>query len=347
MRLLVSILLLLLFVPGYAGPPRLPLLGADRRIDAWPVLLDPAHPARRRVGDLLWLGGVELRGRGAAFGGFSALHVAGGRITLLSDGGNIVSFAFVAGNRVADVRFAELPAGPGTGWEKRDRDSEAMAVDPRTGRIWVGFERANAIWRYAPGFARAEAQAAPPAMRDWPANTGPEAIALLPDGGMLVIAEQAHRPGRRGNAAIRFSGDPALRPRDGYRFGYASPPGYRVSDMALLPDGRLLVLNRGFALPYVFSAKLAVVDMHAIRPGATVAGRVIATLAAPLIHDNFEGVAVTRERGATIVWLVSDDNQSLLQRSLLLKFTLLPAADAPGAPIRRRRSPTASWRRRA
>ena len=44
----------------------------------------------------------------------------------------------------------------------------------------------------------------------------------------------------------------------------------------------------------------------------------------PLIHDNFEGVAITREGRDTIVWLVSDDNQLFLQRSLLLKFKLDP-----------------------
>ena len=51
-------------------------------------------------------------------------------------------------------------------------------------------------------------------------------------------------------------------------------------------------------------------------------GRSIAALAPPLVHDNFEGMAITREGGATILWLVSDDNQSMLQRTLLLKFAL-------------------------
>ncbi|GAA3260107.1 hypothetical protein GCM10020258_22400 [Sphingomonas yabuuchiae] len=48
----------------------------------------------------------------------------------------------------------------------------------------------------------------------------------------------------------------------------------------------------------------------------------LAELDSPLIHDNFEGVAVTQEAGATILWLVSDDNQLFLQRNYLLKFRL-------------------------
>jgi hypothetical protein len=36
-----------------------------------------------------------------------------------------------------------------------------------------------------------------------------------------------------------------------------------------------------------------------------------------------EGVSTTVENGRTIVWLVSDDNFSPLQRTLLLKFALV------------------------
>jgi hypothetical protein len=333
MRLLWSILLVLVFVPQWMGEPQLPLLGPDRRIATVPVTLNPADPAQRRVGDLLWLGGVELRGRGEAFGGFSSLHIDRGRFTLLSDGGNIVSFRLGHRNAVEQVRFAELPGGPGTGWAKYDRDSESMTVDPRSGRIWVGFERANEIWRYAPDFARAEAHAAPPAMQGWPVNTGAESMTLLPGGGMLVIDEHGEKKHEVARQGLFFAGDPARAPRRGFRFSFVPPTGFDPSDMTVLPDGRLLILTRRFAFPFTWSNKLVLVDRSAVRPGAIVRGREIATLAAPLIHDNFEGVAATSENGATVIWLVSDDNQLFLQRSLLLKFRLdPPQVKAVGRP---------------
>jgi hypothetical protein len=68
-----------------------------------------------------------------------------------------------------------------------------------------------------------------------------------------------------------------------------------------------------------------------------VRGRVIATLRRPLVHDNFEGLAISRERGRTIVWLVSDDNQLFLQRTLLLKFALDDGTEKP--PNDKPRSP--------
>jgi hypothetical protein len=140
----------------------------------------------------------------------------------------------------------------------------------------------------------------------------------------------------KGRAAIRFAGDPTTHPRAGFTFSFLPPPGYNPSDVTTLPDGRLLVLTRRFKLPFDFAAKLVVVDPAAIRPGALVRGREIATLAKPLIRDNFEGLAVTREGNATILWIVSDDNQLFLQRSLLLKFRLEPDPPPAGPrPARR------------
>src|SRR3569623_76250 len=333
MRLLWSILLAWLFIPQWMGEPQLPLLGDDRRIESRTAMLNPDDPPQRRGGVLVWLGGIELHGHGDALGGFSSLYIDRGRFTLLSDGGYIVSLSLGHRNAVEQVRFAELPGGPGTGWAKYDRDSESMTVDPRTGKIWVGFERANEIWRFAPGLAHVEAHAAPPAMADWPVNTGAEAMTLLPGGGMRVLDEHGEKKHEVARQGLFFAGDPTQRPRHGFRFSCVPPTGYDPSDMTVLPDGRVLILTRRFALPFTWSNKLVVVDRAAIRPGAVVRGREIATLGAPLVHDNFEGVAATRENGATIIWLVSDDNQLFLQHSYLLKFRLDPAAaKAPPSP---------------
>ncbi|MBP2274896.1 MULTISPECIES: esterase-like activity of phytase family protein [Sphingomonas] len=325
MRILWSVLFALLFVPDSTVPGRRVRLGTDPHFRAVPVMLDPARPDLTRVGDLVWLGGVQLRSRDPQFGGFSSLSVAGDRFTLLSDSSDIVRFTMGSDWKVRDPSFAELPAGPGTGWFKRDRDSESMSIDRKTGAIWVGFESYNEFWRYDSRFRRAEAHGAPPVMSKWPENEGPEAMTLLPTGGMVTIAETKPWPKASGRGGIVFLGDPVQRPRWGYRFNYLPPRGYDPSDMTVLPDGRWLILNRRFAGAR-FSNVLTVVDPAQVRPGATVRGRDIATLAAPLIHDNFEGVAVTREGAATIIWLVSDDNQLSLQRSLLLKFRLDPVA---------------------
>jgi len=334
MRIFTSVLLLLFLTPPWMGEKRLALLGPDPVFEAKRVQLDETNPGLTRVGQLTWLGGVELTSPDPAFGGFSAMAVLSDHFTLLSDGGNIVRFRMDSRGRLSERSFSDLPAGPGTGWMKEDRDSESLTADPVTGRMWVGFERANQIWRFAPDLARGEGRAAPRAMATWPANSGAEAMTRMPDGRFIVIGEREPWPGREGRAAILFSGDPVEQPNKGFRFSYVPPPHHDPSDLAVLPDGRLLVLNRRFALPFDFSSKLVVIDPRAIRPGAVVRGREIATLAKPLLHDNFEGLAVTREGKATIIWIVSDDNQLFLQRSLLLKFRLEP--DSPASPRRAR-----------
>lgn len=335
MRRLITILFVCVtacaIAPTWSGEARLDLLGKRAQLTATRVMLDRTNPRHVRVGGLTYLGGVALDSRDPAFGGFSSLDVTGDRFTLLSDGGNIVQFDMGADWLPHRVAFENLPAGPGIGWEKRDRDSESMAIDPATGKIWVGFENSNSIWRYAPGFARYEAQVAPEAMRKWPTNGGPESMARLPDGRFLVISEEAHVRGAdwsgseaerlRTREALIFAGDPTggTAPT---RFAYEPFGRYDPSDVTALPNGDLLVLDRGFRLPFTFSARVSRVDRRDVAAGRIARGQLIATIDAPLIHDNFEGIDTTVENGATIVWIVSDDNQMFLQRTLLLKFRL-------------------------
>ena len=86
----------------------------------------------------------------------------------------------------------------------------------------------------------------------------------------------------------------------------------------------------------VHSAKLTLIDPAMIKEDAAVQPQLLAALAAPLLVDNMEALAVTQQDGRLIVWMLSDNNFSAMQRSLLLKFALtLPnkkpeAEPAPG-----------------
>ncbi len=335
MRRLITVLFVAVsvcaIVPTWSGEARLDLLGSRAQLTATRVMLDRTNPRHVRVGGLTYLGGVALDSRDPAFGGFSSLDVTRDRFTLLSDGGNIVQFDMGPDWRPHRIAFTNLPAGPGIGWEKRDRDSESMTIDPVTGQIWVGFEDRNAIWRYAPGFARYEARVTPKAMHDWPANGGPESMTRLPDGRFVAISEEAHvrrqdwagtQQGRlHTRQGLIFAGNPT-RAGAPTRFAYEPYGRYDPADIAALPNGDLLVLDRGFRLPFRWSNRISRIDRHDIAQRRIARGRLIATIDAPLIHDNFEGIDTIVENGATIVWIVSDDNQMFLQRTLLLKFRL-------------------------
>jgi hypothetical protein len=316
---LLSSLLMLSVTASGIEPRR--VLGDHPDIVATPVPLDSSDPARTRLGALTWLGGVALTSKDPAFGGFSAMRVVGDEFTLLSDGGNLVMFRMGADLHPREVRFADLP-GPGTGAIKRHRDSESLTWDPRTGRAWVGFENRNAIWRYDATLTRAERQVRPPAMADWSIAGGAEAMVRLHSGQFLVISETA-RPRGMPDARIvlRFAEDPAESPRP-ESLAYIPPADYDPTDMAELPDGRLLVLNRRLSLSGLFTAKLVLLDLRGARAGTPVRGIELARFERPVQHDNFEALAVTREGADTIVWIASDDNNEVWEQSLLLKFRL-------------------------
>ncbi len=291
-------------------PPNRPM------VIAAPVPLDADRPGRTRLGPLRYLGGWQLTSNDARFGGISALHVRGGRVIAIADTGLAFSF------RVPATRAAPLAIAPvecGTGRRKQDRDSEALAVVGDT--AWAAFENANAICRYRlPGWTSL-ARARPGAMRKWPANSGAEAMVRLRDGRFLLFAEGPVRDGT--SRVLLFPGDPTRTASTPVILGYRPPAGFRITDAAELPDGRLLFLNRKLSLMEGVAAQLTVGRMPP-RPGAgaVLAGRLLAELRPPVVVDNMEGLSVTREQGRTILWLASDDNFIPLQRSLLLKFAL-------------------------
>jgi hypothetical protein len=280
-----------------------------------PVPLDERDPVRRQVGRLVYLGGWHIQSNDPRFGGVSAMHVDGGEVTALSDAGSVIRFR-VGG---AEASIAPIAAGPGRSAEKGDRDAEAMAVAGR--RLWIAFEGANQVWRYGRRSWRRLASAAPPAMKRWSINSGSEAMLRLEDGRFLVFAEGAGRSGGT-SAALLFDGDPAEEGTKATALRYRPPEGYRITDAALLPGGGMLFLNRRFAIPAGFTAKLTLMPPQALRRDSVLAGAEIAHLEAPVAADNMEALSVTREEGRTIVWIASDDNLNPIQRTLLLKFAL-------------------------
>lgn len=286
-----------------------------------PLQLDPAHPGPRRVGELVFLGAWELDSDNEDFGGISALAaLANGRFAGLSDAGTLIGFGLSRDDRADRPFISPLPDSQGPRATFEDRDSEGMAYDPHSGQFWVSYEQNHSIRRFSRSFARTTGIVRPSQMQDWPDNKGAECLVRLVDGRFVAISESLEDDGT--HQGLLFSGDPVEAGTDIARFAYRPPAGYRVTDGAQLPDGRLILLNRWVGLPNGFAAKLTVIGTDSIAKGAQVQGNVIATLASPLLIDNMEGIAVTRDGDDVIVWLVSDNNFNILQRTLLMKFRL-------------------------
>jgi hypothetical protein len=96
-------------------------------------------------------------------------------------------------------------------------------------------------------------------------------------------------------------------------------------DAAQLPDGRVLVLTRKIVLGWpAFESLLLVGDPRTIRAGETWEPSLFAQLDSLLPRENYEALAVQREGGGVALWLMSDDNFSSFQRTLLARLRLRP-----------------------
>lgn len=286
---------------------------------AEPVLLSAERPGLSETGALDYLGGWVLTAGDARFGGISALQVAGEEALAISDAGDLLRFALPGSARFGAVRVSRLQQGPMPARRKSDRDAEAMIFSGR--QAWVVWEWRREIWRYDRRTARATAASRPAAMRSLRRSAGAEAMVRLGNGRFLLLAETP-APQAGLSRAILFGGDPAVPGTAAAQLFYRAPAGFRATDAALLPDGRVLVLNRRADILEGIGAALVVIDPATMRPGTVLEGRELARLEWPMVVDNMEALSVSREGGRTIIWLASDDNFSPLQRTLLLRFAL-------------------------
>ncbi|AHE56769.1 esterase-like activity of phytase family protein [Sphingomonas sanxanigenens] len=319
-RLLPASLLLPLALARSAPGPMPVMPDQPIHIRATPVALDSADPARRDVGRLRYLGGWSLTSDERWLGGLSGAAMAKGEIVAVSDAGALLRIGIEGGKPDGRGHILPLPPGCGDGALKRDRDAEALTGEPGTNRIWISLERRNAICRLN-GLRHAEAEVFPPQIADWPESAGGEALLRTADGRFLLWSESPL--GRdRSYRLLRFDRDPAASGVNVEEMGWRAPPGYRPVEAAALPDGRMIVLHRRFTFLGGFSAVLTIVDPARLVAGRIVEPEEVARFEGSLIRDNYEALAVSREGGRTIVWIMSDDNFHFLERTLLLKFAL-------------------------
>ena len=96
---------------------------------------------------------------------------------------------------------------------------------------------------------------------------------------------------------------------------------FDISSARFLDDGDLLVLERRYSPGWGVGVRLRRIDGSTIAPGAVVDGETLMEAGLAQQIDNMEGLDVHRDAtGRTILTLVSDDNHSILQRTLILQF---------------------------
>lgn len=296
-----------------------------------PVDFDPAQPGEVRIGKVVFMAGFDLEYGSRFFGGLSGLWVSpdGGRMVAVTDHGDWVAAPLQhdADGRLTGIGAITMRPLAGIGAEDIDtildpqeRDAEGLTMLP-DGRAIVSFERRHRIWVYDQPLTDREPKElkAPEHIVRLLPNQGLEAIEAMPDGRLIAIAEGPIGPG----IVLDFW---VLEPDGTWRsLGYLMRDGFKVTDAAALPDGRVIVLERWFAAPGSIRNRLRELTPEQIDGTEIVDGRLLAEFTTDYNVDNFEGLSArTGPHGQTFLYMVSDDNFNVGQKTYLYQFRLEP-----------------------
>ena len=90
------------------------------------------------------------------------------------------------------------------------------------------------------------------------------------------------------------------------------------------PSGDLLLLERKFSLLGGVGIRIRRIALASVAPGAVIDGPSIFDADLGNEIDNMEGIdAHVTPEGEIVLTLISDDNFSMIQRNLLMQFTLV------------------------
>jgi hypothetical protein len=286
------------------------------------------------VGRLIWRGGIVLTSQADRFGGISGLAFTGpdSRFATVSDTGNFITGQLIydeAGSPFGLVGIAidAIQNSKGVDLPRQfARDAEAVAVIVRDGAlaaVRVGFENLTRVADFelvdsVPTGAAKEVLI-PDWLTDERTNESLEAVCIAPPaspiaGSTLLLTEDVAAQDGEHSAWL-------LGVNDRGPLTLAVSPGVNPTDCAFLPNGDLLVLERGVSL-LSFTMILKRIAASDVRPGARMDGEVLLRASGGDI-DNMEALAVHEgPSGETRITLMSDSNFNDWQRNLLLEFAL-------------------------
>ncbi|MDP3384717.1 MAG: esterase-like activity of phytase family protein [Phenylobacterium sp.] len=300
--------------PSPASLPAAPVAaGSAIAIQAVPVALNPDAPDQTAIGGFVYAGGLQLSSAETSrFHGLSDLAVSsGGRLTAISDEGDLIEGQLIfAGERLTgltDVTLRPLSGLDGQPLPNKEMsDAEGLAILANGDRL-VSFERQSRIWLYPAAGGPPRAVPAPDA--DFPLNGGLEALAADPERGPDAYVAGGEESGQTWLCRLATPCVAGPKVDKAPEFGLVALrrlPGDQTAHLLRAWDplrGNRIVLSiTGTA------GELARLEMTK-----------------PLTVDNFEGVDfVPRPEGGYRVYILSDDNFSASQRTLLLAFDWTP-----------------------
>ncbi|CCV05065.1 conserved exported hypothetical protein [Mesorhizobium metallidurans STM 2683] len=323
-----------LFVAGVLLSPVIaagPVSVGPIEISARPIREFQIGRAETKFGPLEFVGGLEMTSPSRDFGALSAfrfLKPGSDFIGVADTGfwffGTVTHDAEKRPSGIQNFRMRQMvdasgqPAG-----EKAEVDAEGLSV--KDGIATVGFERDHRVSQFNidPDDMKAPFKQLDFLIPAWELrrNRSFETVARANpygrhEGGLVVVSEKSLDKSGNNYAAI-IEG-----PRKGV-FTVKRNDDFDITDGAFLPNGDLLLLERSLTMAGGLKMRLRRIYGESIEKGAVADGPVLMEADMSYQIDNMEGLDIwTRDDGALMVSLISDDNHSILQRNLYLEFIL-------------------------
>jgi hypothetical protein len=269
-----------------------------------------------------------LRSSEPAFGGLSGLWLGpdAGRMIAVNDEGRLFITSLIHDERgiltdIVDWSVMDTPRRLDDPGGRRAFDAEALTSDG-TGGLVVAYEGHHRLRRLSLADLHASPDRLPlPSGLGGPSNSGMEALATLEDGRLLAIAERVGAWGGVGLSAwlVDHAGEAVQ------DLVYVPSPNFAPTGADRLGD-TLYVIERQFSMLSGIRSRIVAVPTADIRPGAHLEGEVLATFRWGDLGQNFEAIAAkSAPDNRTLLYLLSDDNFSFFQETLLLQLSLKPA----------------------
>jgi hypothetical protein len=291
----------------------------------------------RHFGQLEFQGGLELWSGDPRFGSLSSFRFfePGTKFIGVQDTGFVYSGSLAHDAKGAPSGFSEFRYRSIAEIEKRgeddkwETDAEGTAVEGN--RLLISFERDHRITEYKANpetlnISKVDNIPFLVPRNELRRNRSFETIAIAPKGNPragLTVTVTEKSLDENGNIFAAVLNGPGKGVFKVARHGDFDP-----TDGAFLPNGDFLLLERSFSMAGGVKMRLRRIPGDKLKKDALADGEILLTADMGYQIDNIEGLDVwKRGDGAIMLSMVSDDNQSLLQRSVYLEFRLLAATE--------------------
>lgn len=289
----------------------------------------PSEPSLKTFGKLEYMGGLVLNSDNKDFGGISGIRLLNeNQFIAITDKGEWLKAEIERDKgkleNITNARMARLRDVKGNKL-KGKKQADAEGIELEANGFIISFERNHRAERFSFNGDHLKAKEKKPIFKlndvGLSSNKGPEGIARAPTtsplaGSLLAFPENAFNDD--GNLIAYIFSENARE-----ELGIKPSGGFSLTDADFLPNGDLFVLERRYSIFSGLGMRIRLFKSDTVQAASLLEGETIIEATGQYQIDNMEGLTVSQlPDGSTRIILISDDNFSKDQRTVLLEFRL-------------------------